>query len=250
MTRFLPLFLLLLLLFSSCGTASADIRSVPILMYHDISADSAPDNAFTVPLSLFDEHLSALADAGYTSVTFADLISFVYFDGDLPERPVVITADDGYTNVLTLAAPAAARHGMTISCAVIGSLSGSGSHFSMDGDIPSNVEIISHTYALHDRTLTFAPELGSYEQLLTYDYRRMCGCYAGRFPQIPTVLVYPHGVYSTESEQILHHLGVLVTVTCDAGVAVLEKGNPESLYALPRISVWKNTNLKELMAND
>ena len=219
-------------------------------MYHDISDDSSPDNAFTVPLSLFDEHLSALADAGYTSVTFADLIDFVYFGGDLPERPVVISSDDGYTNILTLAAPAAARHGMTISCAVIGSLDGSGSHFSLDGDIPSNVEIISHTYALHDRTLTFAPELGTYEQLLTDDFHRMRDLCGTRFPQTATVLVYPHGAYSEESERILRKLGVLVTVTCDTGIAVVQKGNPESLYALPRLSVWKNTTLRELIAKN
>lgn len=247
MTRFLPLILLFSLLFSSCGT-SADTRTVPILMYHDITAEPSSDNAFTVPLSLFDEHLSALSDAGYTSVTFADLINFVCFDGDLPERPVLITSDDGYTNILTLAAPAAARHGMTISCAVIGGLSGINNHFPLDGEIPSNVEIISHTFALHDRTLVLPPELGSCEPLLTDDFHRMRDLCGSRFPSVPTVLVYPHGAYSTETERILRGLGVLVTVTCDPGVAVIEKGNPESLYLLPRLSVWKNTNLRELIA--
>ncbi len=247
--KFLVSLLLMVLILSSCGSPPADIRAVPILMYHDITAESSSDNAFTVPLDFFDEHLSALSDAGYTSVTFADLIDFVYFDGDLPERPVLITSDDGYTNILTLAAPAAARHGMTISCAVIGSLSGINNHFSLNDKIPSNIEIISHTFALHDRTLTFAPELGTYEQLLTDDFHRMRELCGTRFPYTSTVLVYPHGAYSAESERILHKLGVLVTVTCDAGVAVIEKGNPESLYALPRLSVWKNTKIEELIAN-
>lgn len=247
MSRFLPLFLIVFLL-SSCGHP-ADTRAVPILMYHDITDDSSSDNAFTVPIDLFDEHLSYLADAGYQSVTFADLIDFVCFGGDLPERPVLITSDDGYTNILTLASPAAARYGMTISCAVIGSLDGVNNHFPLDGEIPSNIEIISHTFALHDCTLTFLPELGTYEQLLTDDFRRMSDRYAGRFPQIPTVLVYPHGAYSAESERILHRLGILVTVTCDTGIAVIEQGNPESLYALPRLSVWKNTKIGELIAN-
>ncbi len=247
--KFLVSLLLMFLLLSSCGSPPADLRAVPILMYHDITAESSADNAFTVPLDLFDEHLSALSDAGYQSVTFADLIDFVYFGGDLPERPVLITSDDGYTNLLTLAAPAAARHGMTVSCAVIGCLSGINNHFSLDGDIPSNVEIISHTFALHDRTLTFAPELGTYEQLLTDDCRQMRDLCGTRFPYTSTVLVYPHGAYSAESERILHKLGVLVTVTCDTGVAVIEKGNPESLYALPRLSVWKNTKIEELIAN-
>ena len=136
---------------------------------------------------------------------------------------------------------------MTVSCAVIGCLSGVNNHFSLNGDLPSNMEIISHTFALHDRTLTFAPDLGTYEQLLTDDFRKMCDRYASRFPQTAAVLVYPHGAYSAESERILHQLGIPVTVTCDPGVAVIEKGRPESLYALPRISVWKDMEAKELL---
>lgn len=236
-----------MVLFTACGSPPADIRAVPILMYHDITADSSSDNAFTIPLRLFDEHLAALSDAGYTSVAFADLIDFVYFGGDLPERPVLITSDDGYTNILTHAAPTAFRYGMSISCAVIGSLSGVNNHFSLDGDLPSNIEIISHTFALHDRTLTFAPELGTYEQLLTEDFRQMHDQYAGRFPQTAAVLVYPHGAYSAESERILHQLGIPVTVTCDPGIAVIEKSNPESLYALPRISVWKDMEASDIL---
>lgn len=237
----------MMLLFTACGNPPEDTRAVPILMYHDITDTSSANNAFTVPLDRFDAHLAALSDAGYTSVTFADLIDFVYFGGELPEYPVLITSDDGYTNIITFAAPAASRYGMTVSCAVIGCLSGVNNHFSLNGDLPSNMEIISHTFALHDRTLTFAPDLGTYEQLLTDDFRKMCDRYASRFPQTAAVLVYPHGAYSAESERILHQLGIPVTVTCDPGVAVIEKGRPESLYALPRISVWKDMEAKELL---
>ena len=221
---------------------------VPILMYHDIS-DFGGDYAVTA--ERFDEHLTALEDAGYHTVTFADLIECVYFDGVLPESPVLLTFDDGYDGVLTDAAPIAARHGMTLSCAVIGSLSGQNGHFPLT-DIPDNVEIVSHTFALHDRpgwdgVISPDADLLRYEQILTEDTEAMRQTCGEVFPYAASVLIYPHGRFSAESERILRSLGYAVTVTCENGIADVRRGERESLYALPRISVWQDTTAEELM---
>ena len=84
---------------------------VPILMYHDISEARTGD--YSVTPVRFEEHLAALENAGYHTVTFADLMDYVYFGGNLPDSPVLLTFDDGYDGVLTFAAEIAARHGMT-----------------------------------------------------------------------------------------------------------------------------------------
>ncbi len=247
------LFLLVVFLFSfsSCGNnPPEDTADVPILMYHDFTADEISGNSFTVTLSRFEEHLNALEKAGYTSVTFAELIDFVYYGGELPEKPVLLTADDGYGNVIDLAAPCAGNHEMKLSCAVIGSLQGMNGHFAFDEPIPANLEIVSHTFALHDRDGAMgmiAHGIAGAEFLLEDDIaamRRACG---ERFPMTSSVLVYPHGSYSEESERILHEYGYTVTVTCDPGIAEIRKGDPESLYLLPRISVWQNTAAEQLM---
>lgn len=253
MRTFLILLAVMLLLptFVSCGNHPPDSTAyVPILMYHNFTADDESGSSFTVTISRFDEHLTALENAGYRTVTFADLIDYVYYGGELPERPVLLTSDDGYTGVPDLAAPCAARHGMTLSCAVIGALAGVNGHFSFDIPIPENVEIVSHTFALHDWNGSMGM-IGSgfhgYERLLTEDIgtmREVCG---ERFPLTSSVLIYPHGSYSAESERILHTQGYSVTVTCDHGVAVIRRGEPGSLYLLPRISVWRDTTAEELM---
>ena len=54
--------------------------------------------------------------------------------------------------------------------------------------------------------------------------------------------------FSAESERILRSLGYAVTVTCENGIADVRRGERESLYALPRISVWQDTTAEELMA--
>ncbi len=251
MRAILTLLLTILFLLSSCGSVPTDgTVYVPILMYHDFTADEVSGNSFTVPLSRFEEHLTALENAGYMSVTFADLIDCVYYGGELPEKPVLLTSDDGYTSVLEYAAPCAARHGMTISCAVIGALAGVNGHFAVDVPIPTNVEIVSHTFALHDWNGAMGM-IGSgipgYERLLTEDIAAMREVCGGQFPRISDVLVYPHGSYSAESERILQENGYLVTVTCDYGVAEIRRGDAGSLHLLPRISIWRDTTAEELM---
>ena len=106
MRIFLFLLTVLFLPLTSCGSGTpADTVRVPILMYHDFTSDEVSDSPYTVTIRQFEEHLTALTDAGYTSVTFENLLDFVYFGEDLPENPVLITADDGYLNNLTVAAP-------------------------------------------------------------------------------------------------------------------------------------------------
>ncbi len=235
-----PIFLLL------AGMLALPCRavSVPVLMYHDFTEDVP--GTFAVTAARFDEHLSALEEAGYTSVTFGEVIDYVCFGGELPEKPVLITSDDGYTGVVTLAAEIAGRHGMGISCAVIGELAGTAGHFSPDEGVPDNVELVSHTFALHDREgwdgVVCPDGQEGYEELLAEDCRKMTEI-LGEIP----VMIYPHGAYSAESERVLHELGYAVTVTCDRGVADVRRGEESSLYAMPRVLVWQNMSGEGLL---
>ena len=223
---------------------------VPILMYHDISEARTGD--YSVTPVRFEEHLAALENAGYHTVTFADLMDYVYFGGNLPDSPVLLTFDDGYDGVFSSAAEIAARHGMTLSCAVIGSLVGQNGHFPLT-DVPDNMEIVSHTFALHDRpgwdgAVCPDADLLRYEQILTEDAEAMRQTCGEAFPCAASVLIYPHGRFSAESERVFRSLGYTVTVTCGTGIADVRRGEPESLYTLPRISVWQNTTAEELMS--
>ena len=100
----LGLCVLLAILVMACAprTETADVA---ILMYHAFTEDEADTGSLCTPASEFARQLSALRDAGYTSVGYADLIEFVNGDGKLPEKPLLISIDDGYQNNLDLAAP-------------------------------------------------------------------------------------------------------------------------------------------------
>jgi peptidoglycan/xylan/chitin deacetylase (PgdA/CDA1 family) len=87
-------------------------QSVPILMYHAVADDPpAATRRLSVTPRALDAQLGFLADNGYTGMTFGDLAAAFETGAALPERPVVLTFDDGYADFATDAWPVLTRRG-------------------------------------------------------------------------------------------------------------------------------------------
>ena len=246
---------------------------VPILMYHHFDDTVASDATMTP--AAFEAHLAALSQAGYTAVTFQELLDYVNGDGDLPDRPVCITIDDGYLSNYTVAWPLLERYGMKATIFVIGSSVGR-DHYKDTGYsiIPhfswaqaeemlasGTVDIQCHTYDMHQ----YAPyEAGAarpnilplegeseadYTAALTADTERFQAEYEAALGRRAWVLAYPTGVYSDLSEKVLHALGFSVTLTTEgAKVNRILPGRPESLYALGRHDITEAVTPDALLA--
>ncbi len=76
----------------------------PILLYHHVS-DEGYGNRYYGTIDDFRAQMQALSDWGYTSITVSDMVDVLINGGDLPVRPVVITFDDGNTDVYDNAFP-------------------------------------------------------------------------------------------------------------------------------------------------
>ncbi len=89
---------------------------VPILMYHHIS-DVIPSDilgmSLTVKDTLFNQQLDYLKQQGYHTITYNQLFNALYFHGPLPSHPIILTFDDGYSDVYQFAFPALRAHGYT-----------------------------------------------------------------------------------------------------------------------------------------
>ncbi|MGW5652507.1 polysaccharide deacetylase family protein [Streptomyces humi] len=86
--------------------------SVPILMYHSVAtAPNDATRALSVAPEAFAEQLALIGDLGLTPVTTADLAASWRSGSPLPQRPVLITFDDGYEGVHRHALPVLAKHG-------------------------------------------------------------------------------------------------------------------------------------------
>jgi poly-beta-1,6-N-acetyl-D-glucosamine N-deacetylase len=84
-------------------------ESIPVLNYHDISERDSP---YALPGEIFAAHMAALDEAGVTTVTLEEVEAVLAGDVDgLPDRPVLLTFDDGIATVWERADPILARHG-------------------------------------------------------------------------------------------------------------------------------------------
>lgn len=225
--------------------------TVPVLMYHNFAAE---DGSYTVSARRFREHLSALTEAGYESVSFGELAAFADGTGELPDKPVVLVSDDGYTGVLEFALPVLAELDMTMSVAVIGNLLGVGGegrlpHFSLDeleaADSDGRLEVISHSFALHgtnsgmEGAVNLDLPAAEYEETVLSDCAVMQAL-ENVYPGLGQVFVYPFGAWSADSEALLARAGYKITVTTAYGTAQVTRGEPLTL--LPRIPAeWYKT---------
>src|SRR2546428_13081718 len=91
-------------------------KRIPILMYHSISCSSNPRfKQFTVPPTAFAEQMSYLYTHQYVPITVTQLVQArVKETFNLPERPVVLTFDDGYADFFTAALPVLKQYGFVV----------------------------------------------------------------------------------------------------------------------------------------
>ena len=86
---------------------------IPVLNYHQIN--DKDHNALTVPVADFEREMAYLKADGYTSITPEQLSDHLKYGKPLPEKPVMITFDDGYRDNYTNAFPILQKYGFTAS---------------------------------------------------------------------------------------------------------------------------------------
>ncbi len=89
---------------------------VPILMYHYVSQPPPDADRYRRDLSVtpaqFAEQLGWLRANGFTTIHLDDLLAALNFGAPLPERPVILTFDDGYADAYEYAFPLLVEYGM------------------------------------------------------------------------------------------------------------------------------------------
>ena len=254
--------------------ASEISAQVPILMYHHLSEDVT--NSEMVSPEQFEAQIRALSEAGYTGVSFDELQAYVLRGEPLPEKPVVITFDDGYLSNYTLAYPILQKYGMKATIFAI-AVSFDKDHYKDTGYAMTPhfgaaeakemtdsglISIQSHTYDMHqwppyedgsaavrENILPLAGESEeAYVQALTEDFTKSRAQLEDATGQPVDVLAYPAGQYSTLAQVTLQELGVHVTLSTNPGVNTVVKGLPQTLYAMLRFGITDDITPAALLA--
>jgi peptidoglycan/xylan/chitin deacetylase (PgdA/CDA1 family) len=76
----------------------------PILLYHHVNGENT-DSRYRVSIPDFQAQMNWLNEQGYTAITISMLVEALIEGGELPEKPIVITFDDGHMSVYEHAFP-------------------------------------------------------------------------------------------------------------------------------------------------
>jgi peptidoglycan/xylan/chitin deacetylase (PgdA/CDA1 family) len=93
------------------GLAPEGYQVVPVLCYHHFAERC--DSSLCTPTSVFEQHMKALKEEGYSVISTADLTEFLAFRRRIPKKAVVINIDDGYRSTYEIAYPILKKHGFT-----------------------------------------------------------------------------------------------------------------------------------------
>ena len=86
----------------------------PILEYHTITNNPEPiSEVYNVPPAEFSAQLDYLQENGYTTITLNDFIRARRYGKKLPDKPIILTFDDGYEDNYTEMLPILEAHKMT-----------------------------------------------------------------------------------------------------------------------------------------
>ena len=98
---------------------------VPVLVYHGIDVAPRPNQPYTIAQAEFERQMAMLARDGFHAISIAQYARFAGGDvAALPDRPILITFDDGLLSSYQGADAILARYGMRATMFVITAYAG------------------------------------------------------------------------------------------------------------------------------
>ena len=230
LSKGLPLPMLLLMAFAAWVLTAAPPEGFPILEYHMVTENPHPDaKPYVVPPEDFAEQLDYLAEEGYTTITPQDYARARKGKQQLPEKPIILSFDDGYEDNWRVVLPMLEERGMKAVFYMVTNSIGKPGYLTWDNlfDMERRgMEIGSHT-ANHLPLTTLSPEKQREELRLSklmLEWKGMKTIYS---------FSYPNGSYNAGVVTMLAEEEYLTAVTGEAGLNTLET-NP---YLLRRVNI-------------
>jgi len=221
----------------SFASPSATFK-VPILMYHYI--EYVQDKRDTIRQSLninpdiFESQIKTLQDEGYTFMLARELGEVLDGKRTLPEKPILITIDDGHWDLDTVILPILKKYNIKATAYVIPGFTG-GSDFMTETQIEDVIksgliEIGAHTVhhiGLKGRLLkTVKYEVEQSKKMLEDTYH------------IPvTTFAYPSGFFDLQAIQVVKDAGFITSMSTIPGTQV----NQENRFFLYRLRPGRRT---------
>lgn len=214
----------------------------PILMYHYVSYAPADADAvladLTVAPELFSEHLDKLKALGFTSVTMKQFWNAMLNGDPLPEKPVVLTFDDGYADAYLHATPRLLEKGMVGTFYVVSSFMDQPGYLTWG----QAVEMRNAGMEIGNHSVSHPNLSGRNDEFLRGEIEGGAAAIASVMGERPVSFCYPMGRYDNNTIRIVRETGHTNATTTSDGT-MHRNNNP---YRLSRVRVRNTTNVASL----
>ncbi|MBQ7161135.1 MAG: polysaccharide deacetylase family protein [Clostridia bacterium] len=247
---------------------------VPVLLYHNTN-DNSKQSTTNIHSDELRRQIKLIKDNGYQFVSLEDVKNYVYRGIPLPEYPVLLTFDDGYSSNYSTAYPIIKEEGAKATVFMIGCSAGKNTykdtgkkmipHFSIEEAVEMSqsgyVSIQSHTFDMHQykkfeentpaRTSAnrFKEEsMDEYYNAVNSDIDLQNTLFTDGGLDEPYAFSFPKGKVNKTADAILVSRGYVFTFSTDKSrVNEIAPGLGQSLVDLGRYTVSSNTTDKQLL---
>ncbi len=218
---------------------------VPILMYHYISTPPEDADKYRIDLSVepdaFRSQMAYLAENGYTTISFYDLSLAVTNNQPLPEKPVILTFDDGYLDNYEIAYPILQEYGLHATFFVVTEFIDRGREGYLTWEMVQEMAAAGHNFEPHSRT---HPELTNRDRdYLIWEMLGPQETLAYHIGYTPRYFSYPSGRYDDAVIGMAQELGYWGAVTTYSG----KEHSFIDRYTWTRMRIRHNTPLAEFV---
>lgn len=205
------------------------IPKVPILNFHKIDT---LQHSLSVAPEDFDQQMQYLSEQGYHTITPNQLFKALKKGAELPDKPIMITFDDGYADNYINAYPILKKYGFTATFFVITDFISHDPRFMTWEQLQ---EMHANGFTIGSHTVHHIPltELTS-EQVTTEltDSSRMIEQKIGERPRF---FAYPTGTYNDEVRHLVQQAGYKLAFTVRYGQA----DSDSNLCSVERIPIFR-----------
>ena len=206
---------------------------IPVLNYHQIN--DTEKNALTVNTEQFEAQMKYLAENGYETITPGEMLDAWENGGTLPEKPVIITFDDGYLDNYNHAYPVLQKYQLKATIFLISDYVSTYPNYLTWSDVQEMdesglIDFESHT--LSHEELTKAPSLEEATHQLVAS-KQAIDWNIGNGKSV-AFIAYPCGEYNADIEQATKDAGYRAAFTVNYGLAEPS----ENHFILDRVPIF------------
>jgi peptidoglycan/xylan/chitin deacetylase (PgdA/CDA1 family) len=230
------------------GLAPERYQTVPVLAYHQFAEKST--NSMTVSREAFEAQMQLLKVKGYRVITLQQLVDFVDFRGQVPEKSVVITIDDGWRATYDIAFPILRKYGYPATLFIYTQLiTGGGKTLSWDQVremAAQGLDVQCHTISHRNLALPQAQESADqYLATITREITESARTIEQKLGKRPTMLAYPYGDTNGLAITLLKRQGYRAALT------VTREANPffTAPFRLGRAMIYGDFDLARFEKN-